>query len=226
MPKEANSIATSKDLRKVNVKDSSESLVNITKNLTGCITQYEKMDMLPYTGSDIWVRSTVAEKLKNASAKLTTRFPDYRLKITYGYRHPAIQEHYFRERKKVLRENNQAMSGEELNELTHMMVALPEIAGHPTGGALDITISTKDGDLDMGTKIADYSDIFKIRTFDASLSAQQKTNRQLLHEVMTEEGFAPFYGEWWHFSYGDKEWAWFYEKPYAVYDQIDFKIKE
>jgi D-alanyl-D-alanine dipeptidase len=35
-------------------------------------------------------------------------------------------------------------------------------------------------------------------------------------------GFAPFDGEWWHFSYGDKEWAAYYNKPNAVYEQIDF----
>jgi len=31
-------------------------------------------------------------------------------------------------------------------------------------------------------------------------------NRQLLHDLMVKEGFAPFYGEWWHFFLWDREW--------------------
>jgi D-alanyl-D-alanine dipeptidase len=37
---------------------------------------------------------------------------------------------------------------------------------------------------------------------------------------MTSVGFAPFDGEWWHFSYGDREWAYFYKKKNALYGQI------
>lgn len=36
---------------------------------------------------------------------------------------------------------------------------------------------------------------------------QQKENRFLLQDLMLLVGFAPYYGEWWHFSYGDREWA-------------------
>ncbi|MDR3125675.1 MAG: hypothetical protein LBU20_01195 [Candidatus Nomurabacteria bacterium] len=27
---------------------------------------------------------------------------------------------------------------------------------------------------------------------------------------MMSQGFAPYDGEWWHFSYGDREWAAWY----------------
>jgi D-alanyl-D-alanine dipeptidase len=34
------------------------------------------------------------------------------------------------------------------------------------------------------------------------------------------QGLAPFDGEWWHFSYGDREWAKYYEEEAAaIYDQ-------
>ena len=38
---------------------------------------------------------------------------------------------------------------------------------------------------------------------------------------MMKEACAPYDGEWWHFSYGDKEWAFYYKKEEALYDQID-----
>jgi D-alanyl-D-alanine dipeptidase len=42
----------------------------------------------------------------------------------------------------------------------------------------------------------------------------------LLRSVMLQAGFAPFDGEWWHFSYGDREWAYYYKKKYALYSQV------
>lgn len=32
-----------------------------------------------------------------------------------------------------------------------------------------------------------------------------------------EENFAPYYGEWCHFSYGDREWAAFYGQAKTLY---------
>jgi D-alanyl-D-alanine dipeptidase len=110
---------------------------------------------------------------------------------------------------------------------THNFVAVPSVAGHPTGGAVDATIVDAQGkELDMGTKIGDFSDPEKIKTFSKKISKKQLKNRLLLHEVMVKEGFAPFYGEWWHFSYGDREWACFYGKKRSIYSPIEFKIKK
>ncbi len=39
---------------------------------------------------------------------------------------------------------------------------------------------------------------------------------------MLTAGFAPFDGEWWHFSFGDREWARFYGAENALYEQIQF----
>ena len=218
-------IATYKELTRMPVSGSGEPLVNLSLELKDCVCLYEKEDMLAYVGDVIWARKSLAEKLERVSKKLRERFPELKLKIVYGYRHPKIQQDYFLKQKNNLAISHQNLKDEDLNELTHEMVAYPEVAGHPTGGALDITITGLDGDLDMGTRIADFSDPEKIKTFSKSITEQQSENRKLLHDLMTVEGFAPFYGEWWHFSYGDKEWAWFYEKPAALYGQIEFQTK-
>ena len=49
---------------------------------------------------------------------------------------------------------------------------------------------------------------------------EQRSNRGLLQDAMVAAGFAPFYGEWWHFSYGDREWAAFYYRPAALYGPV------
>ena len=76
----------------------------------------------------------------------------------------------------------------------------------------------------MGSSIANYSNLDIIKTYAAGLSANQIANRRRLHDAMIAEGFAPFYGEWWHFSYGDREWAAFYGRT-ALYGPVDFRIK-
>lgn len=220
-------IAKYHDLLKIKTKENKEDLVNISKMLSECFCEYKKKDMYPYVGNDLWVRKEVALKLNKALKRLKKNSPELTFKIVYGYRHPEIQELYFYERKKIIKSKNPDLDEESLNELVNIMTAYPYTAGHPTGGAIDITICNKAGrNIDMGTEISDFSNLDKVKTFYSGLTIKQKTNRLLLHNLMIKEGFAPYYEEWWHFSYGDKEWAWFYNKNYAIYGKKKLKIKK
>ena len=218
-------ISKYKDLLNIKTIDNGEKMVNLSKLYKDLVCKYQQQDMINYLGEDIWVRQTVANKLQKISDSLKKIKPEYRLKIVYGFRHPEIQKLYFEKRKENLYINNSNINEDDLNEMTNSMTAFPETAGHPTGGAVDVTITTNLGDLDMGTNISDFNDIEKIKTYSKNINAEQKLNRKILHDLMIKEDFAPFYGEWWHFSYGDKEWAWFYDKRNAHYDQINFQTK-
>lgn len=212
-------ILTYDDLLAANVGSSSEPLVDVRKYSTSIVAAYEKPDMLPYTGEIIYVRDSVAKKIALVNSDLAKI--NLGLKIVYGYRHPKVQEEYFYRRRDKLRQEHPELNDDNLDRLTHNFVAVPEVGGHPTGAAVDLTIIDSTGRvLDMGTKIADYTDKSMIRTF-AEVSNKQQEYRQLLHDAMVAQGFAPFYGEWWHFSYGDREWAAFYNKKEALYGAID-----
>lgn len=95
----------------------------------------------------------------------------------------------------------------------HEKIAVPEVACHPTGGAVDVTIYDIENqkELDFGSKIHDFSSDI-CYTFYKNISDDEKENRMLLRRLMLNEGFAPYDGEWWHFSYGDREWAFYYKK--------------
>lgn len=211
------------NLAKIKAGENYEKLVGLSKIAPDIICQYEKKDMLDYVGDQIFVRETVAKMLLACSQKLKAKNQDYSLKVVYGYRHPEVQQNYFDKRKQEIKAQYPELSEEELCAKTHLFVAAPDVAGHIVGGAIDITITSTQGDLDMGTKIADYSDEKKIQTFYKNLTNTQKQSRKLLHDLMTHVGFAPFYGEWWHFSYGDKEWAAFYGHKKSLYSPVDFK---
>jgi len=83
-----------------------------------------------------------------------------------------------------------------------------------------VTVTLDGKPVDMGCDYPDFESP-NLHTFAGGLSETQKSNRMLLREAMMNAGFAPFNGEWWHFSYGDREWAAFYGKPNAIYSQVE-----
>ncbi len=95
---------------------------------------------------------------------------------------------------------------------------------HSTGGALDVCLSDKDGNLlEMGSMV-DQMDETSNPYFYASIKNEEaiiwNSRRNLLREIMTKFGFAQHPNEWWHFSYGDQLWAWKNKKANALYGKI------
>lgn len=177
------------------------------------------MDIMEY-GEQIPVRKTVYRKLINISKKLKQINRKYSLMVVYGYREMKKQEQYFY---RILEEEKDRFDNEiELYEYIHEKVAVPSVSGHPTGGAVDIAIYNEETDriLDFGTEILDFS-TNKCYYNNESISIEALKNRKLLRNLMLEEGFAPYDGEWWHFSFGDKEWAFYYKKDKALFNQIN-----
>ena len=77
--------------------------------------------------------------------------------------------------------------------------------------------NTKTNNLvDFGLPINTNSEKAYIHT--DKINAEQHDNRMLLLAAMLQAGFAPTIAEWWHFSYGDRVWAYFYNQTQALYD--------
>lgn len=204
------------DLLRVPVLENGDSFTK----LTTIKSRYSPLldDMRSITGKTIITRAHVAKRLEAAQRLLKNVNSDYELFVTYGYRCTEVQIEYF------LRELNQTQKFFEdpldLYEEIFRKIAVPTVAGHPTGGAIDITIidnATKQS-LDFGSDLYDFK-TKNCYTFSPYISHAGKANRMLLRSCLMDVGFAPFNGEWWHFSYGDKEWAYYYKKPNAIYGQ-------
>jgi len=95
---------------------------------------------------------------------------------------------------------------------------------HSTGGALDVCLSDKEGNLvEMGSTI-DQMDETSNPDFYANIENEEAiiwdSRRNLLRDIMTKFGFAQHPNEWWHFSYGDQLWAWKNKKENAIYGKI------
>ncbi len=205
------------DLAKIPACPVAEELV-VLKQTSNLLTRPIDPNMLIFTGKNIYVRKGVAKLLKKASLLLSVNNPNLQLEVVYGYRTLSIQQKLFLKYEKRFQKQ---CSGIELLESVHRLIAVPEVAGHPTGGAVDVQILESGKPFNMGTKIWQFTkDSY---TFSPFVSRKAQVNRQLLRQIMMKAGFAPFDGEWWHFSYGDKEWAKYYNQRYAIYEQIEFK---
>ena len=97
---------------------------------------------------------------------------------------------------------------------------------HSTGAAVDLTLaSVKDGrPLEMGGAI-DAIGVISEPDHYLSMARQQpdsdaatwQQRRDLLRQVMAQQGFVQHPNEWWHFSYGDQLWAWRSDVAEAIY---------
>ncbi|MDR1071048.1 MAG: hypothetical protein LBL21_00175 [Rickettsiales bacterium] len=189
----------------------------LPKDESGLVGRPEASEVPPSL-PHITVRGTVARKLARADAALKLRNPNRQIVVACGYRSLELQRRGFAEQMELLR--GKFEDEDELMEAASANIANPTIAGHPAGAAADVTIFDMAAReyLDFGTPCGnlDSPDILYASPF---IGEEAKANRRLLREIMSAQEFLPFDGEWWHFSYGDKEWAYANKMQAALYGQ-------
>ncbi len=167
------------------------------------------------------MRQNALERLLKAEKLLAGINKDLTFKITDSFRPISLQKQYFD--KVTANLSAQGLSGEELYIRTTQVIADPKsFPPHACGGTLDITIYTikTKQNLNMGSVLDDVADP-KARTFHPDIPKEAQENRLLLYWVLTEVGFVNTPSEWWHYSYGDREWAIKTNQPSAIYDSCD-----
>lgn len=140
----------------------------------------------------VYLHPLAAQKLVQAQALLKKQHPHLSLLVWDAARPLSVQQKMY----KVV-----------ANTPLHEYVASPTRTGlHNYGCAVDLTICNADGKpLDMGTPFDFFGKKASIRNevlmvSQGLLTRQQVQNRQLLRKVMTQAGFIPVRGEWWHFN--------------------------
>ncbi|MCX6727784.1 MAG: hypothetical protein NTX11_03165 [Candidatus Saccharibacteria bacterium] len=170
------------------------------------------------------VRESVLERLQAAQAKLPKH---WHIVVRAGYRPLEVQTAMFDDYVDKLEAENPDWSmdqcighAEQYISNPYHIVACP----HVTGGAIDIEIYDSENGVtvDMGGKICELG--VKSHILNDKLNKVQRQNQETLIEAMFDVGFAPFSTEWWHFSYGDHNWARFYEKKCALYGSAYMSI--
>jgi zinc D-Ala-D-Ala dipeptidase len=104
---------------------------------------------------------------------------------------------------------------------------LGDLPSHSAGAAVDVTLCETDGrELSLGTpvrpSIVDYPDPpDDPRYFEApGVTTEEGVHRQLLGGALSAVGLVNYPPEWWHWSYGDRYWAFVVGRPAARYGPV------
>ncbi|MFI0981020.1 M15 family metallopeptidase [Streptomyces sp. NPDC021093] len=166
------------------------------------------------------LRTSVAERLLRAQELL----PDgWHWLLTEGYRPPAVQTEIFEGYAAELRRLGPDAPEAEIRRDATRYVAPMETAGHVAGAAVDLTVCTADGtEVDMGSPEAATPEESggACCTRAPGLPAAARRNRSVMATALTGAGLVNYPTEWWHWSYGDRYWAWSTGAPAAVFGPV------
>jgi D-alanyl-D-alanine dipeptidase len=142
--------------------------------------------------------------------------------IVEGYRPLALQARYFDEHVASLQTKSPELPGAELRRMASRYISPPDVAPHVAGAAVDLTLCTVDGaELWMGTEVND-TDTDVCHTECASLAAEERWRREVMGVALSTVGLVNYPSEWWHWSYGDRYWAYLTAAGQARYGPITF----
>lgn len=183
-------------------------LIDETRNQIG-----NKSDLFCYA------RESVAKKLIEATNYLSH---GYQFSIKEAYRPLSLQRRFFEDAFNYYKTQYPLKNDDEIYELTCQYVAPVKVAGHLTGGAIDITLLKNGIEIDMGSGFNDTPIEPENLTYMHSdyINAIAKANRKILTDCMEKVGFINYPPEWWHWSYGDCYWA-FLNNCDALYSATD-----
>ncbi|MFI6071356.1 M15 family metallopeptidase [Actinoplanes sp. NPDC051343] len=166
------------------------------------------------------VRADLADRLRLAQQALPIRV---RLRVIEGHRSIADQEAIIVRYRAELRIAHPGAGDAELHELTSRFVSPVDVAPHVAGAAVDLTLTTADGDeLDMGTVVDATPEQSDGACYFAAgnISAAARENRALLARALGGAGLVNYPTEWWHWSYGDRYWALMTGAPAALHGPV------
>lgn len=168
----------------------------------------------------VYVRSELASRLQTAADALDDK---YRLVIRAGHRPVEVQRKILIDCANDYKEDNPSTSDEEALEHAREFVNDPDLTlpPHVCAAAVDVDVldNTTGQLLDFGSKLNDDNE--KSYLYYPNLTQEQKDNRLMLVTAMLDTGMASCMPEWWHFSYGDQIWAWFYSEENSLYSPVD-----
>jgi D-alanyl-D-alanine dipeptidase len=165
-------------------------------------------------------RLTLAERLATANADLPSGI---RLLVVEGLRPRAAQQAIHDAYRDELAAEHPFLTAHELDLLVSRFVAPPAVAPHVCGAAVDLTLTSHDGPLDLGTAIdATPEQSGGACYFESpSISPEARRHREILSRALTGVGLVNYPTEWWHWSFGDRYWAHAVGHPFAIHGPVE-----
>ena len=171
---------------------------------------------------DVLVRSKVLRLLKMAANSLPNK---YKLVVRAGHRPVEVQKRLLIEVMQDFKFQHPGVSDKKSLEHARMFVSDPDtkLPEHCCGAAVDVCLydTINKRLVNFGSTMNDDSAISYLHAEE--ITTKQKENRIFLLKTMLDAGFSSYYAEWWHYSYGDQIWAWFYKEKASIYGIAEVK---
>lgn len=170
--------------------------------------------------SDFRIRKTVYDMMKAAQKALPE---NYHFMIYEAYRPLARQVELWNMATAYIETEYPDASPQQKRDMTETFVADPYNgigSGHQACCAIDISLCDGNGrEYDMGTACQEISPLSN--TVCEGLSAEAQKNRAILVGALEGAGLINYSSEWWHFSYGDHQWAYITGRSEAFFGPLD-----
>lgn len=214
----------------ISIHDNKEELIDLGKQN---IIAYGPSPEIKNNTSYTFLRKTVFEKLKAANAQLPKGM---HFCLYEGYRSLELQKMIFEKQYENVKSRHPDWSLTDLFNETIKLVSPvinpngnPNIPPHSTGAAVDLYLIDDQGKpLDMGIHPKDWMQdkggVLSL-TDSKAISGEAQKNREIMNKVLKDSGFVNYPTEYWHWSYGDRYWAFVKNEPFAIYGSMS-KISE
>lgn len=171
------------------------------------------------------IRKTIYLKLCEAQKLLPNGL---RFEFNVGLRSLQVQSKMFDDMRKEILKKFPKLSEKELFMETSKFIApvktwegTQNVPPHSTGGAIDLVLTDQQGnEIDMGIKLDDPYNEDYIRTDSSLISTEARKNRIIMAQALMAVGFVNYPAEFWHWSYGDRRWAFVTGAPNSIYGPV------
>lgn len=182
---------------------------------------------LPGSRPELYARSIVLDKLRRASHFLPK---NYKFVIFDAWRSLKTQQFLFDRMNELVKQADPTHTAEQIRNAALRIVALPsrdakKPSPHNIGAAIDLSIADDKGRLlPMGSPFDDISPAAKSAFYENKDGKEEKNyahNRRLLYTLLSSQGFSNYPEEWWHFEYGDQNWAFATKQQKAIFGPVE-----
>lgn len=155
----------------------------------------------------------------------------YKLCLYEAYPTLLTQEQIFSDQYNQLKSLQPAWSHAQIfQECTKLVSPVINLDGsenippHSTGGAIDVYLLDLNGRaVDMGIHPKDWMqdlDGTMSQTDSMKVSLKAQRHRAIMSKALSEVGFINYPTEYWHWSFGDRYWAYHTRNPKAIYGSL------
>lgn len=196
----------------IKIEECGEPLVDLKKICPELIIRLGKKNEIAY------VRQTIALKIKKALSFLPkgTTFI-----IRSAWRSPKTQEETFKSFVRKAKKNFPKASNKQIIRIAQKYVAPFKgkyTSGHLTGGAIDLRLFKNGRKVPMNSKKLSYSQ--NALSNQPKLPWYLRRNREIMFSALNKVGLSNYPKEFWHWSYGDIQWAKRTGQKRAIYGVI------